>query len=197
MNTILCVRIGDSGPFQQFDNPDDAIDYLNKQKVGQVEEWTHEAHGPGDTQPRGFTTHNHTGPWYVRIFWGGPANNFRAPLDVNDKMYIEHGLEEHVIVPVLQPGYAYLWVRVGDAGEYEKMDDLDAAIEYLNELCVGKITGWVKSGFVTKNYHGQDYISIYYGDHEENHLADIGENEDEPQEDHRQYVECNLGNNEL
>jgi len=93
--------------------------------------------------------------------------------------------------------YAYLWVRIGDAGEYEKFDDLDAAIEYLNELRVGKITGWVRSGFQTQNYHGQDYISIFYGDSEANHWCDIGENEDEAQEHHRQYVECNLEENEL
>ena len=97
----------------------------------------------------------------------------------------------------LLPGYAYLWLRVGDCGEYEVMEDLDAAIEYLNELCVGKITAWVQSGFETQNYYGQDYISIYYGDHEANHIADIGEDEDEPQECHRDYVECNLERSEL
>jgi len=98
---------------------------------------------------------------------------------------------------VLSSDCAYLWLRVGDAGEYEKCDDLDNAIEYLNELRVGKIIGWVKGGFQTVNYHGQDYISLYYGDHEGNHLADIGEDEDEAQEYHRLYVECNLEESEL
>jgi len=93
----------------------------------------------------------------------------------------------------LPPDYAYLWLRIGDCGEYEVMDDLDDAIEYLNELCVGRITNWVKGGFETQNCSGKDYISIYYGDHEANHLADIGEDEDEPQEYHRDYVEGNLG----
>lgn len=97
----------------------------------------------------------------------------------------------------LSPGYAYLWLRVGDCGEYEVMSEIDAAIEYLNELGVGKITCWVKGGFETQNYRGQDYISLYYGDHEADHIADIGEDEDEPQEDHRQYVECNLERSEL
>lgn len=92
---------------------------------------------------------------------------------------------------------AYLWVRVGDAGEYEKCVDLDDAIEYLNELRVGKITGWVQSGFETVNYYGQDYVSIFYGDADANHLCDIGEDEDEAQEYHRQYVECNLQENYL
>jgi len=98
---------------------------------------------------------------------------------------------------VIPPTGAYLWVRIGDAGEYEKCDDLDDAIEYLNELRVGKITGWVKGGFETQNFHGQDYVSIFYGDYQANHLIDIGEDEDEGQEYHRQYVECNLEESEL
>ena len=197
MNAILCVRVSDSGPYQQFDNPDDAINYLNEQKVGQVEKWVDGLREADLKLPRGFTTCNHTGPWYVRLFWGGPANNFLAPLDENDRHYIEHGLEEHEIVPVLSPDYAYLWVRIGDAGECEKFDDLDAAIEYLNKLCVGKITDWIQGGFETVNYYGPDYINIFYGDTDANHLCDIGEDEDEAQEWHRQYVECNLEENYL
>ena len=81
-----------------------------------------------------------------------------------------------------------LWVRVGDAGEYEQCDDLDDAIAYLNELRVGKITSWVRSGFETENYYGRDYVSIFYGDDDANHLCDINEKE---------YVECNLEVNYL
>ncbi len=90
-----------------------------------------------------------------------------------------------------------LWVRVGDAGEYERCDDLDDAIAYLNELRVGKITGWVQSGFETENFYGHDYVSIFYGDDDANHLTDIGEDEGEPRWYHRQYVECNLEVNYL
>jgi len=195
MDTILCVRIGNSGLYQQFDNPDDAIDYLNEHQVGQVDEWVPGMRPAYSGLTHGFTTCNHTGQEYVRLYWGDPANNYKAPLDENDRFYIEHGL---IAVPAsteLLPGFAYLWLRVGDSGEYEKMDDLDAAIKYLNELCVGQVTAWVKGGFETQNYHGQDYISLYYGDHERNHLADIDEDnddEDDAQENVRQYVECNL-----
>jgi len=87
---------------------------------------------------------------------------------------------------------AILWVRVGDAGEYERYDDLYDAIEYLNELRVGKITRWVQAGFETENYHGHDYVSIFYGDDDANHLCDIGENEEG-----RYYIECNLEVNYL
>ncbi len=38
--------------------------------------------------------------------------------------------------------YTYLRVRIGDAGECEKFDNLDAVIKYLNELRAGKITGF-------------------------------------------------------
>lgn len=198
MNTFLCVRIGNSGLYQQFVRLDNAIAFLNKQKVGQVERWI------AGTQPgvdrgliRGFTTSNLAGPWYVRMYWGDPTSNYRAPLDENDRLTIEHDLEERIIPAKLKEDRAYLWARVGDCGEYEICDDLDAAIEYLNELSVGKVTCWVRGGFETQNYHGHDYVSVYYGDREGNHVSDIGENEDEAQVYHRQYVECNLERNEL
>jgi hypothetical protein len=56
-----------------------------------------------------------------------------------------------------------LWIRVGDMGEYEEFDSLDDALEYLNGLRVGQVTGWVQGGFNTPNYHGHDYISCYWG----------------------------------
>jgi hypothetical protein len=62
-----------------------------------------------------------------------------------------------------------LWVRIGDAGEYESFgDDLDALIGYLNELRAGEVTGWVDNGIgigiETVNYHGCDFISLFWGD---------------------------------
>ena len=38
--------------------------------------------------------------------------------------------------------YTYLRVRIGDAGECEKFDNLDAVIKYMNELRAGRITGF-------------------------------------------------------
>ena len=62
-----------------------------------------------------------------------------------------------------------LWLRVGDAGEYESFgDDLDALLDHLNELGVGTVTGWIDAGpgvgFETPNYHGYDFISLFWGD---------------------------------
>jgi len=61
-----------------------------------------------------------------------------------------------------------LWVRVGDAGDYQCVDSLDDAIDYLNELKAGRVTGWVEGGIgvgiETVNYHGYDFISLFWGD---------------------------------
>jgi len=61
-----------------------------------------------------------------------------------------------------------IWVRVGDAGEYESFDSLDDALDYLNELKAGHVTGWIDSGvgvgIETVNYHGYDFISLFWGD---------------------------------
>lgn len=84
----------------------------------------------------------------------------------------------------------YLWVRVGDAGEYEKFDDLDDAPEYLNELRVGQVTSWVQGGFTTPNYRGQDYVSCYWGDADANHISDL----DDPEQE---YIENGLEENHL
>lgn len=59
----------------------------------------------------------------------------------------------------------HLWVRVGDAGDYQNFgDDLDALLDYLCNLSVGAITSWVPAGFATPNYWGRDYISLFWGD---------------------------------
>jgi hypothetical protein len=62
-----------------------------------------------------------------------------------------------------------LWVRVGDDGDYQSFgDDWDALIDYLNDLSVGTVTGWIDAGagvgFQTPNYHGYDFVSLFWGD---------------------------------
>jgi hypothetical protein len=61
-----------------------------------------------------------------------------------------------------------IWVRVGDCGEYESFDGLEDAIDCMNELKAGQVTGWVEGGIgvgiETVNYHGYDFISIFWGD---------------------------------
>jgi hypothetical protein len=79
----------------------------------------------------------------------------------------------------------WIWIRVGDAGEYVDFDGLGSAIDYLNDLRVGQITGWVLGGFDTPNYYGHDYISIYWGGHDASFLANLDRDEQE-------YIESGL-----
>jgi len=71
----------------------------------------------------------------------------------------------------------FIWVRVGDAGEYESFDSIANALEYLNELKVGKVTSWRDFGFNTPNFWGQDYISIYHGTLDANTSGELTSNE--------------------
>jgi hypothetical protein len=82
------------------------------------------------------------------------------------------------------------WVRVGDAGEYESFgNDISDLTDYLNELSVGQVTGWIDAGpgvgFETPNYHGYDFISLFVGDNEANLIRPLDAGE-------RAAVECSL-----
>ena len=70
-----------------------------------------------------------------------------------------------------------IWVRVGDAGEYEAFDGLDEAVEYLNELGVGRVDHWINGGpgvgIGTPNYHGHDFVSLYHGDADANLVSNL------------------------
>jgi hypothetical protein len=70
-----------------------------------------------------------------------------------------------------------IWVRVGDAGEYEAFDGLDEAVDYLNELGVGQVDHWINGGpgvgIDTPNYHGYDFISLYHGDTDANLVSNL------------------------
>jgi len=61
----------------------------------------------------------------------------------------------------------YLWIRIGDAGDYTPFGSLQEAAYHLNMLRVGKVTGWWSSpfavGFETENYHRDDCVSCYWG----------------------------------
>jgi hypothetical protein len=61
-----------------------------------------------------------------------------------------------------------VWARVGDHGDYEPFNTLDGAIDYLNDLSVGKVLRWVNGtygvGVETVNYWGRNFISLFIGD---------------------------------
>ena len=62
----------------------------------------------------------------------------------------------------------YYWIRIGDASEYESFETLAEAIALLNECGVGQVDHWVDSGMGigidTPNFHGRDFVSLFYGD---------------------------------
>jgi hypothetical protein len=64
------------------------------------------------------------------------------------------------------------WVRVGDQGDYQPVDDLDAVIGTLNEWRVGEVTAWVDGGIgvgiETTECYGYDFISLFWGDDQAN-----------------------------
>jgi hypothetical protein len=74
-----------------------------------------------------------------------------------------------------------LWVRVGDAGEYESFDSLGDALAHLNDLSVGQVDHWIDGGpgvgFATPNYHGHDFISLFWGDDDANLTAHLDADE--------------------
>ena len=75
-----------------------------------------------------------------------------------------------------------LWLRVGDAGDYENFgDDLAALLDYLNELRAGEVTGWVLGGIgvglETVNYWGYDFVSLFWGDSNANLIRALDDQE--------------------
>lgn len=74
-----------------------------------------------------------------------------------------------------------LWIRLGDAGDYQAFDSLADAIDYLNELSAGEIFDWTTGpmgvGFDTANYWGEDFISCFWGDDEANLIRPLDHGE--------------------
>jgi len=65
-------------------------------------------------------------------------------------------------------GRERLWIRIGDAGDYNEVGDIYAAVDDLNAMEVGEVGCWIDGGpgigFDTPNYHGHDFVSLYWGD---------------------------------
>lgn len=62
----------------------------------------------------------------------------------------------------------YYWVRIGDGGDYQSFENIDAVVELLNERHVGQVSEWIDAGpgvgIETPNYHGRDFVSLFVGD---------------------------------
>ena len=54
-----------------------------------------------------------------------------------------------------------IWLRVGEDGEWESFERAEEAVDFLNELGVGRVMCWHgRRGFETENYHGGDLIRL-------------------------------------
>jgi len=58
----------------------------------------------------------------------------------------------------------YVWVRIGDNGDYEKFNSIEDAAEHIVESTQQNEIRWRNMGIEMPNYEGDNYISLYWGD---------------------------------
>jgi hypothetical protein len=76
------------GQYESFNSLDDALDYLNELKAGEVTGWVYGGMGVG------IETVNYYGYDFISLFWGDDGANLTAPLDADERMEVEEGLVE-------------------------------------------------------------------------------------------------------
>ena len=67
----------------------------------------------------------------------------------------------------------FVWVRLGDADDYNRFDDLDGAAEYMALFGVRHVERSQKYGVAAKGFTGQNYISLFFGDDEAQPTRDL------------------------
>jgi len=67
----------------------------------------------------------------------------------------------------------YLWVRVGDADDYNHFDDLAEAAEYMAQFGLVHVWRKFKYGVDAEGFTGNNYISLFYGDEEAQPTRDV------------------------
>jgi hypothetical protein len=60
----------------------------------------------------------------------------------------------------------FVWVRLGDADNYNRFDDVADAAEYMAVFGVKHVYRDQKYGVVANGFTGHNYISLFYGDGE-------------------------------
>jgi hypothetical protein len=58
----------------------------------------------------------------------------------------------------------FIWVRLGDADNYNRFDDLAEAGEYMAMFSVDHVHRSDRYGVTAKGFTGNNYISLFYGD---------------------------------
>ena len=69
----------------------------------------------------------------------------------------------------------FVWVRLGDADNYNQFDDLHDAAEYVAELGVKRVERNQTYGVVADGFTGRNYISLFYGDDEAQPTKDVSD----------------------
>ena len=67
----------------------------------------------------------------------------------------------------------FIWVRLGDADNYNRFDDLADAAEYMALFGIKNVHRCQKYGVVAKGFTGQNYISLFIGDDEAQPIGDL------------------------
>ena len=71
----------------------------------------------------------------------------------------------------------FYWIRVGEEGDYQAVDDIAAVVETLNSWRISEVTGWVAGGIgiglETTECHGYDFVSLFWGDDEANVIRSL------------------------
>jgi len=72
----------------------------------------------------------------------------------------------------------FLWLRLGDNSEYEKLDSIEEAKEIFEERDLTKdFTRRCQYGIQNNEFKGNNYISLYYGDKEAQPIKEINDSE--------------------
>ena len=75
----------------------------------------------------------------------------------------------------------FYWIRCGDQGDYQPLDNLDAVIDTLNEWQAGEVTGWQDGsmgvGVITTRDDGYDFVSLFWGDDKANLIRCLDDEE--------------------
>ena len=56
-----------------------------------------------------------------------------------------------------------LWIRLGDASDYEAFDDLDGVADLFAEFSIKEVSRYGLYGVSASGFRGHNYISLYWG----------------------------------
>jgi hypothetical protein len=120
---------------------------------------------------------------------GTPADIHGASADVRSARRAAAAEKAATAREAADKGRERLWIRIGDAGDYNEVGDIYAAVDDLNAMEVGEVGCWIDGGpgigFDTPNYHGHDFVSCFWGDAEANLIRALNADE-------KAYIENNL-----